>query len=451
MPNLRNELQELVDRPNETLEVEYKEWLDLVDDAEARADLARHLAAMANYGGGTIVIRITDDMKFAGTNRFPTVHYDRDLVSGIVKRYLDPTFQCDVQIVRSVEGNEHPVIIVPPHGATPICARADGPHVNGRPKGILKGVHYTRKPGPESAPIQTAAEWAPIIRRSAMHERAAILGAIDLALRGATQSGAATDTLKTWHDSAHAAFLKDVEQKGLADRLGKNHVQLSYLIERADNQKLDPGRLTQILREINAEVRDLVNTGWSMFYLFVGSDIAPRFATDPSAGVGDDDFLEVALLRSKERTFAPDMWRVSADGKATIIRQYWEDDPEFSQTISAIPGRWFSPNWMVQSLAEIVRHARGMAERFDASTAINFRCEWHGLANRSFQDVLAIWSSWTSHTDHRISAGTWPFASVVDNWPDPVARLGGPVIRLFTTEFSLSPEWVRSQSKRWVK
>jgi hypothetical protein len=50
-PNVRSDFQELIDSPNETLGVEYKEWLDL-NDSEARADLARHIAALANHGGG---------------------------------------------------------------------------------------------------------------------------------------------------------------------------------------------------------------------------------------------------------------------------------------------------------------------------------------------------------------------------------------------------------------
>ena len=55
----RSELQELVEAPNETLEVEYKEWLDF-SEATVCASLARHIAAMANHGGGRIVIGIKD-------------------------------------------------------------------------------------------------------------------------------------------------------------------------------------------------------------------------------------------------------------------------------------------------------------------------------------------------------------------------------------------------------
>jgi len=85
-----DELQELLESSNETLAVEYKSWLDLTNN-EARADLARHIAAIANFGGGTIVFGMTDGLQFAGANPFPHVVYDRDLIAGIVKKYLDAT------------------------------------------------------------------------------------------------------------------------------------------------------------------------------------------------------------------------------------------------------------------------------------------------------------------------------------------------------------------------
>jgi len=137
-----DELQEFVDNPDETLETEYKSWLDLINDTEARADLARHIAALANFGGGRIVVGFTDAMTSAGANSFPGVLYDRDTVSGIVKRYLEPPFQCTVRTVTSKLHVEHPIIIVPPHGATPICAKASGPTVKGRPQGIVQGTYY---------------------------------------------------------------------------------------------------------------------------------------------------------------------------------------------------------------------------------------------------------------------------------------------------------------------
>jgi predicted HTH transcriptional regulator len=111
------ELQELVDAPNETLGVEYKSGLDL-SNQEARADLARHIAAIANHGGGYIVFGFDDlTLQYVASPFAKAI--DRDNISSIVKKYLEPTFQCDVVFVRSSAGNEHAIVSVPAHGATP--------------------------------------------------------------------------------------------------------------------------------------------------------------------------------------------------------------------------------------------------------------------------------------------------------------------------------------------
>jgi hypothetical protein len=137
------QLSELVDAPNETLSVEYKEWLDLGGNNVARANFARHIAALCNFGGGYIVVGFRDHpLVPAGPDPYE-IQYDRDLISSITKRYLAPPVQCDIVVVESVSGLRHPVIVVPPHGAVPICAKAGGPDANGRPQGIVAGVHYT--------------------------------------------------------------------------------------------------------------------------------------------------------------------------------------------------------------------------------------------------------------------------------------------------------------------
>lgn len=448
---LASEFQELVDAPTETLDTEYKSWLDLSENV-ARADLARHIAALANHGGGAIVFGFDNTLNYAGPN--PHAAIDRDVVAGIVKKYLEPPFQCDVRPIKSVAGNEHPVIVVPPHGAAPVCAKSGGPLVDGKPKGIVLGVHYTRKPGPASEGVLTAAEWAPIIRRCAMHERSAILAAVDAALRGSGPSlPSAADALKRWHDAARAVFLKDIPERKAAPELARRCLQFSYAIERTNGEKLEPHNLIEVLREVNGEVRDLVRTGWSMFYIFSRREIEPISTTDPASGLGDEDFLECAHLRDPNPVVgAEDMWRVAADGKATLLRGYIEDRPDLNASLRTKPGTWISPNWMVRDAAEFIRHARGVAERFSSATAVAFRCEWSGLDGRQFYDPEALWrSDRVARGDTRSVARTWPVSALVNSWPEVVTDLVAPVIRLFTNDFVMTPDWVRGQAPKWLR
>jgi hypothetical protein len=91
-----DDLTDLIDSPSETLAVEYKSGLDLSDNL-SKAKFARHVAALANYGGGCLVFGFNNDMTRADQTEFPTI--DRDAVAGIVKSYLDPAFQCEVRPV----------------------------------------------------------------------------------------------------------------------------------------------------------------------------------------------------------------------------------------------------------------------------------------------------------------------------------------------------------------
>jgi hypothetical protein len=245
--------------------------------------------------------------------------------------------------------------------------------------------------------------------------------------------------------------LKDVAARDLPPFYSKSYYQFSYAIDREDGQLLDANRLIDILRQVNAEVRDLVWTGWSMFHPFTGSTIGPFFNTDESSGQGDRDFLECALLRDKDPGFlATDMWRVSVDGKATIIRCYEEDHVGFTAQTGLAQGTWFSPQMMVCALAELVRHARGMAERFDSPTSVSFRCEWNGLEDRILHDPRGrFFREHRARTDRRVTTGTWPVSSLGNALEEIVSDLAQPVVRLFTNDFAVSPQWVRGQRPRW--
>ena len=114
------ELQDLVDAPRERLEVEYKAWLNL-EDREVQAGLARHLCTLANHGGGFLVFGIADDMTPAGPQPPEADPYDQDRLSGIVRRYLIPTFQVAVyRVATPATGVTHPVVWVPSHDAVPM-------------------------------------------------------------------------------------------------------------------------------------------------------------------------------------------------------------------------------------------------------------------------------------------------------------------------------------------
>jgi len=156
-------LEDLVDNPRESLDVELKPWLDLRDEFD-RASLAHALLALVNHGGGFAVLGFTANgghwVRAPGKPP-DDAKYSPDTVNEIVKKYADPQFHCEVHRITRGEGATHLVIAVPRRQKVPVRARASGPGN----KHVKKDAYYIRRPGPESAPPQSPAEWDALIRR----------------------------------------------------------------------------------------------------------------------------------------------------------------------------------------------------------------------------------------------------------------------------------------------
>ncbi len=109
----RSRLEGLLADPHEALDVEIKGWLDLAVP-EGKADLAQALLALANHGGGYVVIGFTEGEDGAGEapdRPSSLATYDQDSVNGIVKAFAEPAFHCQVHNVRHpVTGSFYPVI-----------------------------------------------------------------------------------------------------------------------------------------------------------------------------------------------------------------------------------------------------------------------------------------------------------------------------------------------------
>ena len=438
---LPDELSELVDDVSEREEVEYKSWLDFTD-GKARADLARHIAGLANFGGGHIVLGIDDKGSSCGSA--PAGYaVDHDLIGSITQKYLDPALHCEVRWVQAKDGVDHPIIIVPPHGATPICAKMNGPEIKGRVSGITAGVYYLRKPGPETAPIISPAEWRDVIRRCALHDRTAILSAVSAALSPSSLARPADNAkLRDWAAAADAAYDMKIGDQEFVVPIRDARFQLSYRIETESPASVPLDRLENVLREITGEVDQTVRSGWSLFYIFNRDPLAPYWSND--ASLPEDEFLEANLIAT-DRTSGFDFWRVSPDGLATVIREYREDTANFD----APSRRTFNPRRMMRVLAELVRHAEAFSSRFDHPVRVEFLCHWRGLAGRQLfvPDGIPFLTR-AARVDAVTTSGTWAAADLGQRVPEIVATLGGKVARVLDWT-GLSAERVAQEEPRW--
>lgn len=453
---LDNDLTDFVDLPREGLDVEIKAWVDFGDPI-ARAKTARHLAALANHGGGYLVFGFQDDLTRAPERPADLSAFNRDIFAAIVKKYLEPVFQCDVQHVAASDGVVFPVVRVPSHGSAPVVAKADGPHdAKGRPQGIRAGDHYIRRIGPESAAAAGPSDWQPLIRRCVLHDRTSLMGEISGVLSAKPEPVAPrpVERLGAWHEQSEQRFNALIGQAPHLSwpvDLQKNHSQLSYLIAGSD-QTFDASSLPQVLTEVNLQVRDTVWTGWSMFYPFTRADIRPTIHAEFPDGTGGE-VLETNLVADGNLGVSlPDMWRVTTDGRASMFRAYREDRAEVATTMGRPAGSWMSPETIVREIAELVAHARATAERVPGATNIAFRCKWVGLAGRELKDFgAAYWSpGQIARADQRVIAADWVLPVLASKWEEAVASLACPVLNLFGFD-NCGPDFVRGLAPRFKK
>jgi predicted HTH transcriptional regulator len=161
-PPIQREIVALLDHPREDLNTEIKDWLDLADKG-ARANLARELLALANHGGGYVLVgfkETTTGWTASGACPHELAHYSQDEINNILKAHAEPVFECYTYHLQSGVGDDHVVIQVPGDHTVPIRARGGPP--NSR---LTDHAYYIRRPGPESAPPDNASEWDELISR----------------------------------------------------------------------------------------------------------------------------------------------------------------------------------------------------------------------------------------------------------------------------------------------
>lgn len=444
------DLQDLVERPAEREALELKSWVDLTD-APARAGIARHLAAIANFGGGYLIFGFNDDGTRCAPNKNVRKLYAQDVIAGVVDRYLQPKFQCEI-IFESFAGVEHAVVWIPSHGESPIISKADGPHdAKGQPQGIRAGTIYIRTPKPESVPATTPEHFAKLIQRCVLARRDEMVGMFSTIISsgtipptGKSARNRERERLGEWHTAAQKAFVEEIAKTKRSLRIpaAENFVQFSYLSKGKKEAHVPADELLKIIEKVSQSVRDTVRYGWSMFHPFTRPEIQPYFTADTSVDGGDTEFVQTNLIGNGDTNHL-DFWRISLDGRASLIRNYHEDRFERPEEI-AEGGKWFDPWLHVRDITELVRHARAYAEEFPDVEEICFQIEWKGLKSRTTATANPerYVEAHVSQTDQRVVFLSVPYAEVIGDLPAVVSKLYAPVHRLFDPRFNVSAQWV---------
>ena len=453
---MRSQLNDLVEFPKETLEDEYKRWMNL-DDKVAQANIARHLVALANHGGGHLIFGFDDNpLKPQQKRPHSLDKYNRDTFTSIVRRYLEPVFQCDVLFGINKTGDSFPVVRVPGHGRIPVIAKAGGPQDDkGRPQGIVAGTYYIRKPGPASAPIMGFQEWGGLIRRCTLNDRSSLLSDIAGLFQNTQEAiPSAMERLDIWHKETEERFLNLLSLIQAPDNwtvsFQDHHYHLSYAIS-SDDEKFPLREFHQILKEASNETRNTVWKGWSMFYPFSDPVNKPQIYPERVDGSGvailESNFMDRSQVAPiVAELWIPELWRFAPDGHASLIRAYMEDRPRSSSTLGRMPGTWISTERVIQETAELVTHARALAKRFKTARQVTFRCAWAGLENRGiaeFEPHVDWLRSHKSNSRNCVAKRVCTLVELEAKWSTVVSDLSSPILDLFGFDHC-SPDYVET-------
>jgi hypothetical protein len=423
------DLERLVEHPREAPDCELKGWLDL-DDARSAGTLAKACLALANSGGGYLMVGFEE--RPDGWTAVPSTTVDRftqDLLNDVVKKYADPAFHVEVHhIVHPTTRARHPVVIVPGGHPVPIrCRRGSAENV------VTENAYYIRRPGPASEMPRSAEEWSALVRRCVLADRDSLFRQLSAALAAPAETtvGNVPAAHDAWVTESKERFdAVQVDTYGSLDASPLKHGtwMASYSMEvRDEDMGLRPFR-DRLRRCVGGE------TGWPIGLFLDRADKRSYSAN----GV-----IESWLGGSNADVGHADFWRASPSGHFATFRGY-QDDEIVNERRPL--GTCMDFVIFVWRIGEVLLHAMRFASEFaDAGTSVQITVEWKGLkgrrlTNTSNRDRYHLHDNYRNRDDVvRASVHIDDAATIDINLSELVGRITRPLYEAFDF-FELSKE-----------
>lgn len=417
--------------PQETLDFEVKQWLDL-SDPEHQGVVAKALIALENHGGGFLLFgyQDVDGTLVPDTNRPASLEpYLTDAMNAIVKKRAEPAFHVEVTLQKHpTSGEEYPLVRVA--GASRVPVRSDSATAGGT---LRQNIYYVRAPGPESRAPINAAEWDSLLRRVLRNQRDELLDLLRSisgpgSIIGITPQPTEADQLEAFHAGSLDRWreLNAGLPEGHAAKITKGFFVFSA---RGIGTRKSVG--AQAILEANQSARRY--TGWPTFVVdhqeptrpkLVNGAIEAWLANAPHPDVGHADF-----------------WRIAPDGNFFLLRGYQEDSTD-SMRGFAQPGTVLEVTLPVWRLGEFLLRIVDLGDvMFEDGYEVLVLCEWHGLAGRrlSVQNARRFLAgTYRSSQDVVRTTGQFKRDSILDLLPETVRSLTLPLYEHF--DFFKPPE-----------
>ena len=415
------DLPHLLEAPSERLNIELKAWLDLSDSGH-RGTLAKSLIALANHGGGVVIVGFDDNGTPDSGRPTDLSPFGQDAINGIVERFAEPGFHCTVRhVTRENDGLEYPVILVPGGHQVPIRSKRGS-----KGNEIQRDRYYIRRPGPASEMPQGGHEWDELIRRCIRNKTDEISSLVRDVLVGRAPEGKAPPDaeadLEQWETESTERWV-DLIGKYPVDsqvRMPLGHYRVAAAIEGVD---LALPQLRDAIQRANQHL-----TGWPPWWWPTRDEIQPY----PHENIIECHIAENTVHGDAAHS---DFWRVSPDGKLFLIRGYREDSLDQGRFPTIPPGTAVDLTLPIWQIGECLLFIERFAIEADAGNgAATVRTSWSGLEGRSIVSVSGrrwVHQKYIAKTDGFTKSVTVPVARIVPTLPEIVRELIGPMYALF--------------------
>jgi hypothetical protein len=370
------ELRRLLEFPTETLSLEHKGWLDL-SETRARATLAKAAIALANHGGGIIVLGMRESYSGPLQSRPRPDALKRctpDEINSSINKYADPEIHCELSFaVHPESGVEHAFVSVPSDTTVPIMSKAGCDGV------IVARRCYIRKPGPRSEEPFEAHEWRALLDRCVRAGRESMLESIRAIVQGragGVAEPAVGDALTVFTEATRSRWFELVVLLPADDPARFPHGRYELGFEIITNKPMP--NLAELRRAMQ-QASVVKHTGWGPFAQLTRSEYEPRIV----GGV-----IEAWLGLPAERVLGRDpahcdFWRADSAGRLFLMRGYDEDGALGGRE----PGRWTDVTLPVWRVGEAILYIGRLAEFFGEDLSFLVRCRFSGLRGRMLTSI----------------------------------------------------------------
>ena len=413
--------------PAEDLDAEYKGWLDLRKEAD-RANLAKAVIALANHGGGVVVLGFED--LSTGLEAIPKPagmpEVTQDDVNNAVGRYAEPQLHCRLHPVKHpVVGSVHPVILVP-RGDVPVMSKRDR-----QEEGLRQYKVYLRKPGPRSEEPQTADEWRTLLDRCVRARREDLLDSIRGIVLGRVDESNldhTADELEDFMTSSHERWMELVQvvPEDALSRFPDGHYEVA--ISLVDAQPVV--RLPE-LKDRLAVAQGVRTSGWPPF-LDIGVEGLSSYPYERCI----EAWLGFPSPRNNIGPGRADFWRASPSGQLYLIRGYGEDDAEVVSRLQRVPSTTLAIDITVIRVWECLRFASQFMTTFSGVDEVMVRCQYTGLSGRTLFDSLdpafsLLIPQGVGRAGEVLLTGQFTLQQLEDNMPEVIQYLMAPLFEHF--------------------